>query len=73
MQGETGQEFEKRLFDLIDFLLPGYVKEGKNQIVISMGCTGGKHRSVTFAERTGRHISENRGYIVKTFHRDIDR
>lgn len=73
MQGETGQEFEKRLFDLIDFLLPRYVKEGKNQIVISMGCTGGKHRSVTFAERTGRHISENRGYIVKTFHRDIDR
>lgn len=73
MQGDDGREFENKLFDLIDFLLPRYVKEGKNQIVIAMGCTGGKHRSVTFAERMCRHISENRGYIVKSFHRDIDR
>ena len=41
--------FLKKLYDMIDFLLPNYINEGKNQLVIAVGCTGGKHRSVTIA------------------------
>ncbi|MCL1866936.1 MAG: RNase adaptor protein RapZ, partial [Oscillospiraceae bacterium] len=63
-------ELEKRLFDLIDFLVPKYIAEGKSQLVIAFGCTGGKHRSVTFAERICSHFAES-GYRVTAFHRDI--
>lgn len=61
--------FEK-LTDLIDYLIPLYVQEGKSQLVISFGCTGGKHRSITFAELMADHLLE-KDYKVQKYHRDI--
>ena len=55
MKSPVSIKFSEKLIDLIDFLIPHYVKEGKNQLVIAIGCTGGKHRSVTIA-----HILEQR-------------
>lgn len=63
-------ELEKRLMALIDYLLPLYRQEGKTQLVIAFGCTGGKHRSVTFAERLATHI-QKQDYDVVIHHRDI--
>ena len=53
---EQSQELLKKLEDLLDFLIPLYIKEGKSRLVIAFGCTGGKHRSVTFAEQIGDHL-----------------
>ena len=61
-----------KLFDLISFLLPHYVSEGKSRLVIAFGCTGGKHRSVTFAELTAAFLREKE-CKVKTLHRDIEK
>ncbi len=70
MDCEEYEQFMKKMVDMIEFLVPNYKKEGKNQLVISVGCTGGKHRSVTVAnalyERLG-HLP----YTVRQFHRDI--
>lgn len=73
MQGLDGTLFLKKLFDLVDFLLPRYINEGKNQLVIAVGCTGGKHRSVTVAEALYGHIRENRGLGIRIEHRDIEK
>jgi UPF0042 nucleotide-binding protein len=70
MKSPDAAELERRLNDLIDFLIPRYVAEGKSQLVISFGCTGGKHRSVTFAERLYARLSSGE-YKVTVFHRDI--
>ncbi|MBO4494181.1 MAG: RNase adapter RapZ [Ruminococcus sp.] len=59
-----------KLTDLIDFLIPLYVQEGKSQLVIAFGCTGGKHRSITFAELMAKHLSDKE-YKVQKYHRDI--
>lgn len=67
---EESLEFEKRLFDFIDYAMPMYVKEGKSQLIIAFGCTGGKHRSVAFAESLARHL-EQTGYRADSIHRDI--
>lgn len=64
-------EFLKKLKDMVEFLLPNYVAEGKNQLVISIGCTGGKHRSVTLANSLYEHLKKNGGYGLKIIHRDI--
>lgn len=64
------QEFLKRLDNLIEFLVPQYVKEGKSQLVIAVGCTGGMHRSVFIAKHIFDLISEN-GYTVNLEHRDL--
>jgi UPF0042 nucleotide-binding protein len=71
MNEAVSAESESRFCSLIDFLVPHYIAEGKSQLVIAFGCTGGKHRSVTFAERMQAHLSKS-GYRVMTFHRDID-
>ncbi|WP_195542771.1 RNase adapter RapZ [Massiliimalia timonensis] len=72
MSWPQSQELLKKLIDLIDFLIPLYVAEGKSQLVIAMGCTGGKHRSVTFAEMVYRHLlDQNRKVTVN--HRDISK
>ena len=63
-------EFHKRMMDFVDYAIPLYAKEGKSQLVISIGCTGGKHRSVMFAEMLYRDL-ERKGYKVSTIHRDI--
>ena len=70
MQFEESRVFEKHILDFIDFAVPRYVREGKSQLVIAFGCTGGKHRSVTFAEKLCRHL-EQQGYKASSLHRDI--
>lgn len=62
--------FIDKLIDMISFLLPQYQKEGKNQLIISVGCTGGKHRSVTVANELHEKLKEL-PYTVRQFHRDI--
>lgn len=69
---EQSQELLKKLEDLLDFLIPLYIKEGKSRLVIAFGCTGGKHRSVTFAEQIGDHLLANEMRVSKQ-HRDIGR
>ncbi len=64
--------FLQKLQDMIEFLIPNYVKEGKYQLVVAVGCTGGKHRSVTLANALYENLKDKRGYGLKLFHRDID-
>ena len=73
MQGEMGSMFLKKLEDLLWFLLPRYEQEGKNQLVIAIGCTGGKHRSVTIAGEIFAAIAKSAEYEVRLEHRDIER
>ncbi len=72
MDCEQSREFLKRLTDMIEFLLPHYIKEGKLQLVVAIGCTGGHHRSVTIAEALRRELEQS-NYRVITAHRDIVR
>ena len=65
-------EFLEKIDDLLKFLLPNYVKEGKNSLVIAIGCTGGKHRSVTLANEIYKLISRTE-YGCKVEHRDIEK
>lgn len=67
---EQSREFEKRMFALIDYMLPLYRNEGKSQLVIAIGCTGGKHRSVTFTEELAAHLREQDIHAIIN-HRDI--
>ena len=67
---EQSQTLFDKLKDLIDYLIPMYVQEGKSQLVIAFGCTGGKHRSITFAEYMAKHLTK-KGYKVQKYHRDI--
>ena len=63
--------FLEKLTDMLDFLIPNYIKEGKYQLVIGIGCTGGKHRSVTLANELYGVMKERGNYGVKLYHRDI--
>lgn len=72
-QGGTADIFLDKLYDMLDFLIPNYVLEGKNQLVISIGCTGGKHRSVTIANALYEHLKQQKGLGVKLDHRDIEK
>lgn len=69
---EPSNALLKKLFELVDFMLPLYVKEGKSQLVLSIGCTGGCHRSVAFAKRLGAHLAKDWNNVA-THHRDIDK
>jgi UPF0042 nucleotide-binding protein len=73
MQFPEAKEFLDKLEDLITFLIPHYISEGKNQLVIGIGCTGGKHRSVTLANEVYKRLDqqESRDYGLKIEHRDI--
>ena len=62
--------FLNKLTDMLDFLIPNYVKEGKHQLVIGIGCTGGKHRSVTLANELYAKMKDHGNYGVKLYHRD---
>ena len=66
---ETG-EFIQRWHALLDTVMPGYVSEGKQQLAIAVGCTGGQHRSVVLAEETGDYL-KSQGYRVSVAHRDL--
>ena len=66
-------EFYDRLIPLLEYLLPQYVTEGKAHLVIAIGCTGGRHRSVVIAERLASHFRSDDRYFVEVQHRDVDR
>jgi UPF0042 nucleotide-binding protein len=66
------RELLDRLDDLLGFLVPAYVKEGKSYLTIAIGCTGGQHRSVTLAEEMATRLRA-RGYAPAVHHRDVDR
>ena len=73
LQFKEAHEFLDKLTDMIDFLIPNYISEGKNQLVISIGCTGGKHRSVTLANELYKRLSKKTEYGLKIEHRDIEK
>ncbi len=68
---EVTREFLQRTYDMLAFLLPHYREEGKHRLMISVGCTGGAHRSVAIAEELGRHLA-SLGLQVDVNHRDIE-
>ena len=70
MKWDQAKILIQKLYDLIDFLIPLYRAEGKSQLVISIGCTGGRHRSVVFAELIREHLCED-GLLLSINHRDI--
>lgn len=72
MKAPEAEEFLERVDGLIQFLLPNYVKEGKSSLVIAVGCTGGKHRSVTLANTIAKRLSKT-PYGCKVEHRDIEK
>jgi UPF0042 nucleotide-binding protein len=69
---EESREMLRRLEDLLDFLLPAYQREGKAYLTVAIGCTGGRHRSVSFVEALRRFLEE-RGFPPSVVHRDMDR
>ena len=73
MNSEAAQEFLCKLKDMVNFLIPNYINEGRNQLVIAIGCTGGHHRSVTIANKLYEELKKNEEYGIKKEHRDIAR
>lgn len=71
MDNEKAGIFLDKLTDLIEFLIPNYIAEGKTQLVIGIGCTGGKHRSVTLANELFSRLEEAESYGIRIEHRDI--
>ena len=72
MQFDEAHIFLNKVKDLLDFLIPNYIKEGKNQLVVGVGCTGGKHRSVTLANEIYKALKDDdKAYGVTINHRDI--
>ena len=73
MRHPQAHVFLNKLEDMIRFLIPNYISEGKNRLVIAIGCTGGKHRSVTLANELYQRLSQDEGYGLKIEHRDIEK
>lgn len=73
MKKSQATEFLNKLEDMLRFLIPNYIDEGKNQLVISIGCTGGKHRSVTLANALYERLKKNANYGLRVEHKDISR
>ncbi len=72
MSFPEAEEFMEKLQGMMEFLLPKYVSEGKNRLVIAVGCTGGKHRSVTLANELYGRMKDYGNYGFKLYHRDVD-
>ena len=70
---DLAYEFSDKLEDMIRFLIPNYIAEGKTQLVIGVGCTGGKHRSVTLANELYRRLEKSEEYGLRIEHRDIEK
>ena len=70
--GTLAGEFYGRLMPLLEFLIPAYVAEGKSHLTIAIGCTGGRHRSVTVAERIWSDLALRDDVVVRVSHRDLD-
>ena len=74
MNSPVSEIFMDKLIDMVEFLIPNYIDEGKNQLVIGIGCTGGHHRSVTVANELFKKLSkDDSNYGIRIAHRDIDR
>ncbi len=74
LNSPVSHQFLNKLVDMIKFLIPNYIEEGKNQLVIGIGCTGGHHRSVTIANELYNQLnSSDASYGIRLSHRDIDR
>ncbi len=71
MQFSESEEFLDRLTDMLGFLIPNYIKEGKYQLVVAIGCTGGQHRSVTLANELYARMKNQGSYGIKLFHREV--
>ena len=71
MDNDAAREFAAKLEDMVKFLIPNYAKEGKTSLVIAIGCTGGKHRSVTLARVLYERLIETKEYGIRLEHRDI--
>lgn len=71
MSSKTAITFLEKLTDMVEFLIPNYIQEGKTQLVIAVGCTGGKHRSVTLANALYQALSKHENYGIRIEHRDI--
>ena len=70
---EVSRTFLTKILDLLQFLIPNYIEEGRSQLVIAIGCTGGRHRSVTIANEIAEALDGNDTYGLRLEHRDIDR
>jgi UPF0042 nucleotide-binding protein len=70
--GDLARDFYDRLFSLLDFVLPAYVAEGKTHLTIAIGCTGGRHRSLTVADRIARHLAGHEDVSLRIMHRDVE-
>ncbi len=70
MSFPEAEEFLQKLTDMIAFLIPNYIKEGKNQLIVGIGCTGGKHRSVTLANKLYEQLKDQGNYGLTVSHRD---
>jgi UPF0042 nucleotide-binding protein len=70
--GTQAGEFYGRLLPLLEFLVPAYVAEGKSHLTIAVGCTGGRHRSITVADRIRRDLAAREDVIVRVKHRDVE-
>jgi UPF0042 nucleotide-binding protein len=70
--GTQAGEFYGRLLPLLDFLVPAYVAEGKSHLTIAIGCTGGRHRSITVADRIRRELEDREDVVVHLKHRDTE-
>jgi UPF0042 nucleotide-binding protein len=66
-------EFYERLHPLMDYLLPAYLAEGKAHLVVAIGCTGGRHRSVAIARHLSERYRDSGEYLVEVVHRDVER
>ncbi|EEG74363.1 RNase adapter RapZ [[Clostridium] hylemonae] len=71
MNNDKAKKFLEKLLDLVEFLIPNYIVEGKTQLVIGIGCTGGKHRSVTLANELFEQLKDTEVYGIRIEHRDI--
>lgn len=73
MGNDSAKEFLQKLKDMVRFLIPNYISEGKHQLVIAIGCTGGKHRSVTLANELYESLGQDENLGIKIEHRDIEK
>lgn len=72
MKQEESEIFMEKLIDMVQFLMPNYIKEGKYRLVIAIGCTGGRHRSVTLANELYKRMKDKGTYGMKLYHRDVE-
>ena len=73
MKHRVSQVFLDKVTDLLKFLIPNYIEEGRHQLVIAVGCTGGQHRSVTLANEIAARLKDNDSYGLRLEHRDIEK